>query len=112
MSRESTELEQNEAAEQGSLQGWSGRTGTVHTQFTGNTVRGWTPLSTSLLRQGSGSESDWCQEKETGSVPSDGLRHMSCRRGRSGTPQKAKGNDLCSMRYSMGAGFVSPVSYH
>ena len=110
MSRESTELEQNEAAEQGSLQGWSGRTGTVHTQFTGNTVRGWTPLSTSLLRQGSGSESDWCQGKETGSVPSDGLRHMSCRRGRSGSPQKGKGTDLCSMRCSMGAGFVSPVS--
>lgn len=38
MSRESTELEQNEAAEQGSLQGWSGRT--VHTPFTGNSVGG------------------------------------------------------------------------
>lgn len=44
MSRELTELEPNEAAEQGSLQGWSGRTGTVHTLFTGNTVGGWTPL--------------------------------------------------------------------
>ena len=110
MSRESTELEQNEAAEQGSLQGWSGRTGTVHTPFTGNTVGGWTPLSTSPLRQGR--RCDWCQGKETGSVPSDGLRHMSCSRGRSGSPQNAKGTDLCSMRYSMGAGFVSPVSCH
>lgn len=110
MSRESTELEQNEAAEQGSLQRWSGRTGTVHAPFTGNTVGGWTPLSTSPLRQGR--RCDWCQGKETGSVPSDGLRHMSCSRGRSGSPQNAKGTDLCSMRYSMGAGFVSPVSCH
>ena len=41
---QSTELEQNEAAEQGSPQGWSGRTGTVHTLFTGNTVGGWSSL--------------------------------------------------------------------
>ena len=61
MSREleqKTELEQNEAAEQGSLQGWSERTGTAHTLFTGNTVGGWTPLSTSPPEAG-----EWERER-------------------------------------------------
>ena len=46
--------------------------------------------------------------KKQVAYPSDGLRHMSCRRGRSGTPQKAKGNDLCSIEIQYGGGLCFP----
>ena len=66
------------------------------TLFTGITVDGWTPSVPPRCR--GGERDNWCQRNEMGSIPSDGLCHMSCRCGRGSSPQNAIGTDLCFMR--------------
>ena len=95
MSGESTELEQNKGAKQCSPQGWSGRTGMLHCLQESLETAG--PLQY-LPAAGERERDNWCQRNEMGSIPSDGLCHMSCRCGGSGSLQNVIGTDLCFMR--------------
>ena len=67
------------------------------TLFTGITVDGWTPSVPPCCRGGEARQ--LVPGNEMGSIPSDGLHHMSCRCGGSGSPQNAIGTDLCFIRY-------------